>query len=347
MKKLIILVIAVIVLTCPLIAEAGSVFAINNKVITTPEIIKGRSLIPVRILKSFFGEPLQWQGEEKKLLVSGSNYDLQLQANNKVAAINHQPLPLEISPRLIEDQLFIPVRLLTELYGGQLSWIKSEKKVNYHNYQSGAKDSIFSNRSNKKREKNNGINFSNNLKSGENPLIVIDPGHGGTDPGAIGVTGLEEKVVNLEIAVQLQRRLEKAGYNTLLTRRNDFFIPLIERSQLANFKGADLFISLHANSNPKSTVRGTATYAHWYASEKNWALAWYVQDEIIKRISLIDNGLKAANFSVLRETKMPALLVETAFLSNKIEERLLNSVPFQAKIAAGITAGVKKYFQKQ
>ncbi|MBM7556913.1 N-acetylmuramoyl-L-alanine amidase [Halanaerobacter jeridensis] len=341
MRKLIILVIAVIILSCPVIAEAESTFAINNRVITTPEIIKGRSLIPVRTLKSFFGEDLDWQSQEKKLIVSSPDYNLQLQAGNKVAAINERPLPLEISPRLIADQLYIPVRLLTELYGGQLHWVAREKMVNY-SYQS---HSNFAPNDPRKDSQVQESSFQS--LSRIKPLIVLDPGHGGLDPGAIGVTGLKEKIVNLEIAVQLQRMLEKAGYNTLLTRKNDRFIPLLERAQLANFKEADLFISIHANSNPRSTIRGTATYAHWYASKDNWALAWYVQSEMIKRTSLADNGLKAANFSVLRETKMPSLLLETAFLSNRVEERLLNSVSFQSKIAAGVTAGIKKYFLNQ
>lgn len=347
MKKLITLVVTVIILSCPLIAEAESTFAINNKVITTPKIIKGRSLIPVRILNSFFGEPLHWKGAEKKLLVSNAKYDLQLQAGNKVAAVNNQPVPLSIAPRLIDNQLFMPVRLLIELYGGQLTWIESAKKVNYHGYQT-VREQLKANMKHSRRDKNhNKSHFDSNSAARTKQLIVIDPGHGGKDPGAIGVTGLEEKTVNLEIAVQLERDLKQSGYNTFLTRKSDYFIPLVERAQLANFKQADLFISIHANSNLKPTVHGTATYAHWYASKDNWALAWYIQSEMINRTSLADNGLKAANFSVLRRTKMPAVLVETAFLSHAREEKLLDSVQFQSQIAAGITAGVKKYFLNQ
>ena len=347
MKKLITLLITVIILACPSIAEANSTFAINNKVITTPKIIKGRSLIPVRILSSFFGEGLEWKEAEKKLLVSNAKYKLSLQAGNRVAAVNNQPIPLSISPRLIDNQLFMPVRLLMELYGGRLTWIGSEKKVNYHSYQT-SKQQLSPNIDNARLAKeSNQSQFDSNQRARIKKLIVIDPGHGGRDPGAIGVTGLEEKRVNLEIAVQLERNLRQAGYNTCLTRKSDRFIPLVERAQLANLKQADLFISIHANSNPRATVHGTATYAHWYASKKNWALAWYVQSEMIKRTSLADNGLKAANFSVLRGAKMPAILVETAFLSHAQEEKLLNSVSFQSKAAAGIAAGVENYFLKQ
>lgn len=339
MKKRILIFITAIILLSTLAAEADSTFAINNKVITTPKIIKGRSLIPVRILKSFFGEYLEWEDQEKKLTVSTRDYNLELQAGNQVAAVDDKPYPLDIAPCLIEDQLFIPVRLLTRLYGGDLAWNGGEKKINYHSYQL---QELNSNREEEQEEKK--ANFSSLHKF--QPLIVLDPGHGGFDPGAIGVRGLEEKRVNLEMGIQLKRILEEDGYQVLLTRVNDSFISLSERAQLANFREADLFISLHANYNYNSRIEGTATYAHWSASEDNWALAWYVQHEMIKRTALRDNGLKAANFSVLRKTKMPALLVETAFLSNAKEERLLNSVAFQSKVAAGIRAGINKYFRQ-
>ena len=334
MKKIII--VLIIILITPLTATAAS-FSINNKVVTTPKIIKGRSLIPARLLNSFFAEHLEWRGAEKKLIVSNPNYDLKLQASNKVAAVNNQPYPLEVAPRLINNQLFMPVRLLTKLYGGKLSWHNQKKEINYHSYRTAKNDGQT--KSNKKNKDTISFKAIHNSP----PLIVIDPGHGGSDPGAIGVSGLEEKVVNLEIALQLERRLKEEGYRIMLTRYSDRFIPLLQRAKLANTKKADIFISLHANYNYRSYVQGTATYAHWYASEKNWALAWYVQNEMINHISLLDNGLKAANFLVLRETKMPALLVETAFLSNPKEERLLNSTDFQTKVVTGITAGIKKY----
>jgi len=132
-----------------------------------------------------------------------------------------------------------------------------------------------------------------------------------------------------------------------MTRENDRFIPLTGRAEIANTLNADIFVSIHANSHPRISVNGTETYAHWDASKENWALAWYVQSEMIKRIGLSDKGLKAANFSVLRNTEMPAILVESGFLSNPTEERLLKSDSFQQKVAEGIVAGISRYYQEK
>ncbi|MBM7624867.1 N-acetylmuramoyl-L-alanine amidase family protein [Sporohalobacter salinus] len=174
--------------------------------------------------------------------------------------------------------------------------------------------------------------------------IVIDPGHGGEKPGAIGQSGVEEKKVNYQIASRIYQQLKSEGFQVILTRGKDQNLSLMQRVKLADNWPADLFISIHADYNYKSWINGTTTYAHWNASEDNWALAWYVQDEIVKRTKTNSNGLKAANFLVLRESKIPSILVETAFLSNPREEYLLTTSAFQQKVADGVVAGVKRYF---
>ncbi|SJZ94859.1 N-acetylmuramoyl-L-alanine amidase family protein [Selenihalanaerobacter shriftii] len=194
-------------------------------------------------------------------------------------------------------------------------------------------------------KKDQGTNYKKIEK--RNKRIIIDPGHGGSDPGAVGVTGLKEKKVNYQIASRVVKLLKEEGFNVMSTRRQKQFISLSRRAQLANSWSADLFISIHANYNNKSWINGTATYAYWNASKDNWALAWYVQDEMVKRTGLESNGLKAANFAVLRETYMPAILIETAFLSNQREEYLLNNVRFQNKVAEGIVAGIKRYYVRK
>ena len=448
MQKAIIIIFIIMMLFTPPVLAANSTFLINNQDFNiSSQIVKGRTMVPAQLIKDYFNEYLEWDKQEKKLIIDSGFYNLELKLGNKIAVIDNRPLPLDIGPKLIKDRLFIPARLLTKLYGGQLTWAAKDKAINYQSYQlrdlsfkhNSAKSEVFlatnysvsydyNHYQNPNRlvidlkdtklgavnrevitkgkfiaqvrtsqfsinpavtrvviDLKENINYSiSQLETGievelfkrnkpvvassivsrnrnlgqsndtnnssdhnfefKNFKVMIDPGHGGTDPGAIGVTGLREKDVNLDIAIQLQRKLIELGYNPILTRRDDQFISLTKRAEQANLRDVDLFISLHANSNPKSWANGTATYAHWYASKKNWAVAWYIQSELIKRIGLADNGLKAANFAVLRETKMPALLVETAFLSNQREEKLLNSVSFQDKVAAGIAAGVERYF---
>jgi N-acetylmuramoyl-L-alanine amidase len=454
LKKLSFVLAIILLLFLALPAAAKSTFLINNRTTELDsEIIKGRTMVPVTVLKDYFDEQLNWKAAEKKLEVLGGAYNLKLEPTNKIAVVNDKPLALDIRPRLIRDRLFMPAKLLTELYGGQLDWSASQKAINYQTYQlqdiivnnqdstsevvvttthfasynakklanpkrlvvdlnqtylgtikrekifnsqlvDGFRSSQFSvnptitrvvidlkedvdykieqkgdkiklklapankiavtssivsrsrstpNQSSGNSRLDNNKQESNNFNL-NNIKIMIDPGHGGTDPGAIGVTGLKEKDVNLELAIKLQRRLLAAGYNPILTRRGDQFISLSKRAEHANLREADLFISIHANSNSQSWINGTATYAHWNASKDNWALAWYLQSGIIERVNLKDNGLKAANFAVLRETNMPAVLLETAFLSNRKEEQLLNSTTFQSKVVSGIVQGVERYF---
>ncbi len=194
-----------------------------------------------------------------------------------------------------------------------------------------------------------GYSQENILEAGKdfnynNQLIVLDPGHGGSDFGAIGYSGLQEKAVNLKIAKKTEAKLKEKGFNVKSTRYQDYFVSLSDRAQFANQLQADLFISIHTNYHPSQTVQGVETYAHNNALSETWALAWYIQDEILKQTNANDHGLKAANFAVLRQAKMPAILVEAGFLSNPIEEAKLRNSNYQAKIAQGIVDGLISFF---
>ncbi len=180
-----------------------------------------------------------------------------------------------------------------------------------------------------------------------NELIVLDPGHGGSDSGAIGYSGLQEKVVNLKIAKKTEAKLKERGFNVKLTRYQDYFVSLSDRAQFANQLQADFFISIHTNYHPSQTVQGVETYAHNNACSETWTLAWYIQDEIVKQTNANDHSLKAANFAVLRRAQMPAILVEAGFLSNPIEESKLRNSNYQDKIAQGIADGLISFFNTQ
>lgn len=189
--------------------------------------------------------------------------------------------------------------------------------------------------------------------------IVIDPGHGidpnGRDPGAIGPTGVQEKDVNLAIALKLAALLKQAGANVYLTRSDDNCpYTLSGRAYYANDLGADLFISIHSNASLSTEASGTSTY--FYAPEgtelgqQRWErlhLAMAIQNALVAVLGTKDLGVREANFAVLRNTDMPSVLVETAFLSNPTEEQLLKNPSFQAKVAEGIFNGISAYFAGQ
>lgn len=213
--------------------------------------------------------------------------------------------------------------------------------------------------------------------------IVIDAGHGGKDPGAIGKGGLKEKDVVLKIANGLRESLASLGAEIIMTRSDDTFIPLEERAAIANTKEADIFISVHANASFNRRASGVETYflnltndarAMRVAARENAIstkkmsdlqyilndlmktaktnessrLAAAVQGSLVSNLKtkysgIKGNGVKGAPFYVLVGTHMPSILVEVSFISNPTEEKRLADNGYIKEIVAGITGGVKEY----
>ncbi len=214
--------------------------------------------------------------------------------------------------------------------------------------------------------------------------IVVDPGHGGKDPGAIGPRGTMEKDVNLALALELARRLRRElGCEVILTRDTDVYLPLEERTAIANRVGADLFISIHANASQNRSIRGVETYyLNFSSSERAAAVAARENGTSLQQISDLemilfdlmanakinessrfaaeiqssmvtglqghysevrDNGVRQGPFYVLLGATMPSVLVEAGYLSNPQDENLLRSRRYQERVADAIVAGVKKF----
>ncbi len=177
--------------------------------------------------------------------------------------------------------------------------------------------------------------------------IVIDPGHGGHDPGAVGRNlNLTEKFVNLDTSLRLVPLLEKAGANVVMTRRTDVFITLGQRVNIAHNNSADIFISIHANGHNNRSIGGTETYYNTsFRSQDSYRLANALQQELVSELKLRNIGTKTGSFYVIRNTQMPSALVELAFLSNAGEEGLLNQASFRQRGAEAIYRGILRYFQ--
>ncbi|SMF34428.1 N-acetylmuramoyl-L-alanine amidase [Desulfovibrio gilichinskyi] len=211
--------------------------------------------------------------------------------------------------------------------------------------------------------------------------IMIDPGHGGKDPGASG-HGLREKDINLRFTKILAAKLKKAGFNILYTRSTDVFIPLEERTAMANIKKADMFISIHCNAHRNSDINGLETYTLNLARNRN-AVRVAARENAIsaKRISdlqviltdlmlnskmkeskdlaknihkkalanvrlkfpIKDQGVREAPFYVLMGAKMPSVLVELGYVTNKTESSRLKSEKYLGYIADGIVKGILEY----
>ena len=173
--------------------------------------------------------------------------------------------------------------------------------------------------------------------------IVIDPGHSGPcEPGACA-GGVTEAAVVLAIADQLSELLIAAGHSVLMTRSGDCPLTGLKwRAELANCWNADLFISIHANSFADPGAHGSEVY-YFPGSGRGLTLARLIQAQLVRRLHTADRGSKQAMFTVLKLTACPAVLVETAFLSNPAERRLLTEPASQQLFAGAIADAVARY----
>ncbi|SKA05977.1 N-acetylmuramoyl-L-alanine amidase family protein [Selenihalanaerobacter shriftii] len=177
-------------------------------------------------------------------------------------------------------------------------------------------------------------------------MIVIDAGHGGADPGAIGPSGIMEKKVNLDIAKRLTALLRKAGAKVKMTRTNDEYITLWSRADMANELGCDIFVSIHSNAHKGEDASGTETYIYPGSYGDTLILAKIMQSSLQEKIGLIDRGVKFERLYVLEKTTMPSILSEIAFITNEEEEQLLADPNLRQKAAAGLYEGIVAYFNR-
>jgi len=175
-------------------------------------------------------------------------------------------------------------------------------------------------------------------------LVVIDPGHGGPDPGAVGVSGLQEKDVVLPIALQVAQFLQQQGVQIVLTRTDDRDLGLEPRVEMARNLNATLFVSIHANaiSLSRPDVNGVETY-YYRTGER---LANTIHQQILRQLRMNDRGVRQARFYVLRHTPMPAVLVEVGFVTGSEDARQLRDPQFQRQMAAAIATGILLYLQQ-
>lgn len=171
--------------------------------------------------------------------------------------------------------------------------------------------------------------------------ICIDAGHGGSDPGAKNGT-YKEKNAALGIAFELGLVLYRGGYEVYFTRTNDTAVSLADRCTISNLSDADLFVSVHLNSSTSATASGIETYVYRSASTTARKVADKVQKQLIEATGAKDRGVKESGFYVLKNTKSPAILIETGFISNSTECKKLFTTDYQRTIAKAIYNGIRQ-----
>ena len=184
------------------------------------------------------------------------------------------------------------------------------------------------------------------------PMVVLDAGHGGYDPGASGA-GITEEDVNLAVVMKAGELLTQRGIKVVYTRQDDTYVDLNLRSSMANLYNAALFVSVHCNASTSQTASGTETYyyaplespALYIQKDERLELATLLQQSMVAKLGLYNRGVKSGNLSVLRQTNMPSALVEMAFISNPTEGELLKQQQFRDLAAQAIADGIESYMK--
>jgi N-acetylmuramoyl-L-alanine amidase len=217
--------------------------------------------------------------------------------------------------------------------------------------------------------------------------VIIDPGHGGNDPGATSRSGIKEKNINLDVAKKLRDELQRQGIDVVMTRARDESVSLERRTEIATKANADLYVSVHANSNPSSSLDGIEVYVckvlgtkekndeqlrrnydllyrtlnmendkkyrlivadmmMGYKRSESSALASQIASKLVRELRVSSHGVKSSGFFVVRNTLMPAVLVEIGFLTNPREEKLLNTAAYRQKVADSLADSIVGHFTR-
>ncbi|MBS0603556.1 MAG: N-acetylmuramoyl-L-alanine amidase [Verrucomicrobia bacterium] len=180
------------------------------------------------------------------------------------------------------------------------------------------------------------------------PLIILDAGHGGTDEGAKVNTFMEKKLT-LTTSLLIKKHLEELGYRVIMTRSRDAYLPLQRRVSIANKTKGSLFVSVHFNSSPSTEAQGVEIF--YFDSKEMWRaraskrLANCILHRIVDQTEAVSRGVKQGNFHVIRETDMPAVLVEGGFITNRDERAKLRDRAYLDRLAVGVAQGIDKYMK--
>ncbi len=189
----------------------------------------------------------------------------------------------------------------------------------------------------------------------QNFFILIDPGHGGHDTGtqSISKPRYQEKSLNLVTAQFVKNYLQQLGYQVLMTREEDKFVSLDKRAQIANERKPTLFVSIHYNSAPSAEAQGIEVFFYQPKDKsqkdralKSKRLAQAILKNVVENTKAKSRGVKQANYAVIRETNMPAVLIEGGFVTNEAELQNLKDPLYLKKIAWGIVRGIEEYLSK-
>lgn len=309
-----------------------------------PRIVSGRLLVPLRLIAEHLGMAVTWQPQGERVILRGDGVAVELAVGSGKALLNGREVLLDVPPVIVNDRTLAPLRFVGEAFGAQVRWDAPSRTAFVNHVH---RLSLDPGTAGGLRVADGLVSVTRQDQAPAGPLagrvIVLDPGHGGVDPGAPAPGSLEEKDITLSIARKARELLAEAGARVVLTRDGDQTIGLYERADLANQAGAELFVSIHANTSPFRSAAGIETY-YYPGSTEGRRLAAILQRALVARLGRPDREVRRADFVVVREPAAPAALIECGYLSNREEARLLTSGEFQLRIARAIAEGIIRYF---
>ena len=317
--------------------------------------LRGTAYVPLKLVCESYGLEWEWDSIGKVVVLKKNNVEARLKVDSYKIYVNGKITDLEKPARFYKSIVVVPV-------------VFAEKTINR----------IFTEWAAPRIES---APISHKIHTVD--TIVIDPGHGGKDPGAMGKYGLKEKNLVLDIAKVLKKELEANGIKVILTRDRDVFVPLGKRADIANKAEADFFVSIHANAFRSERIKGfeiyclseaTDDHARALAASENASLEYeegsfykptecidvwgLVLDEnhresrelaqsicytVSRKLAVKSRGVKGARFYVLKGACMPSVLVEVGFVSNASDASSLDSPYYRKKLAESIADGVLSY----
>jgi len=318
--------------------------------------LSGTTYVPLKSLCENLGISWQWDNTAQTAILNKGQRQIKLLVDSPLVYVDGRFERISPPPRNYEGIIVVPWRFREQIIGQVIKPERYGEEIYVGGYQ---------------------------IKK-----IVIDPGHGGKDPGAIGKGGIREKDLVLDIAQRLKRILRSQGYEVVMTRDSDEFIPLSRRSDIANRAKADLFVSIHANANRSRWIRGFEVYHPRDKSEEvipklvsdrdslrllndlqisrssqnaksivldliytqNQAdavnLAQCISNSADRDLEVRARGVKAASFYVLRNTQIPAILIEIGYITNTKEAKYLKSDFYRRDVVDSIAKGIVNYKQQ-
>ncbi len=266
-----------------------------------------------------------------------TKYDVEFQSTSGIVSITVPKRDIDLEPISLDIDDHI------------MKTIDIEEDRNSYNIRLKLQDSVEHKLLSPERGQDLILEFNNKDAKYREILVVIDPGHGGPDPGTISVNlNMRESEVVLDISLKLNKLLTEAGFRTYMTRTDDSDngskLGLQDRTDIANVLDANLFVSIHANSYTNNSTSGIETfYSPRDADGKK--LAGIIQSKLINDLKMIDRGAKSANYFVLEHTTMPSVLVETGFLSNPSDEAKLATDKYREQVAGSMFKAIIEYLE--